>query len=124
MDGNVHGAPTIMKEDLERAYQIDPSLHSVQKTLKVYADVMHIGGKKFLVSVSDPLNLTLQSKIDNESHTTLGLALQGQLALLRSQEFVPMIVYTDPHSTFRSMTQDFLGVEIDIGGAGNYVAQV
>ncbi len=92
--------------------------------MKVYADVMHIVGKKFLVSMSDPLNLTLQSKIDNESRTTLGLALQGQLALLRSWGFVPTIVYTDPHSTFRSMTQDFLGVEIDIGGAGDYVAKV
>jgi hypothetical protein len=33
-------------------------------------------------------------------------------------------VYTDPHSTFRSMTQDFPGVEIDVGGAGDYVAKV
>jgi hypothetical protein len=29
-------------------------------------------------------------------------------------------VYSDPQSAFRSMTQDFPGVEIDIGGAGDY----
>ncbi len=33
-------------------------------------------------------------------------------------------MYTDPHSTFRTMTQDFPGVKIDIGGAGDYVAKV
>jgi hypothetical protein len=52
------------------------------------------------------------------------MALQGQSALLHSRGFIPSIVYTDPHSTFRSMTQDFPGVEIDVGGAGDYVAKV
>jgi hypothetical protein len=103
---------------------VDPALRSVEKTLKVYADVMHMDTKKFLISVTDPLHLTLQSHIESEGRTTLGMALQGQLALLRSRGFVPSIVYTDPHSTFRSMTQDFPGVEIDIGGAGDYVAKV
>ncbi len=103
---------------------VDPSLRSVQKNLKVYADVMHIDGRKFLVSVSDPLNLTLQSMIDSESRTMLGLALQGQLAVLRSRGFAPTIVYTDPHSMFCTMTQDFPGVEIDIGGVGDYVSKV
>jgi hypothetical protein len=40
---------------------------------------MHIDGQLFLVSVADQLNLTLQSKIESESRTALGLALQGQL---------------------------------------------
>jgi hypothetical protein len=52
------------------------------------------------------------------------MALQGQLAVLRSRGFSPEIVYTDPHSTFRSMTQDFPGVAIDVGGANDYVAKV
>jgi hypothetical protein len=113
-DGNVRGGPQLLHADVEQAYRIygtypeyirgkmtrktvgrvpvDPALRSVEKTLKVYADV--------------------------------GMALQGQLALLRSRGFVPSIVYTDPHSTFRSMTQDFLGVEIDIRGADDYVAKV
>jgi hypothetical protein len=85
---------------------------------------MHVDTKKFFVTVSDPLNLTLQCKVENESRMSLGMALQGQLALLRTRGFIPMIVYTDPHSTFRSMTQDFPGMEIDIGGAGDYVAKV
>ena len=41
-----------------------------------------------------------------------------------SQVFKPTIVYADPHSTFRSMMYDFPGVEVDVGGAGDYVPKV
>ncbi len=145
-DGNVRGLPVITQADIERAYKIygqhpeyvrgkmtkktvgrvplDPALCSVEKNLRVYADVMHVDAKKFLITVCDPLNLTIQTKIENEGRMMLGIALQGQLALLRSRGFIPSIVYTDPHSTFHSMIQDFPGVEIDVGGAGDYVAKV
>jgi hypothetical protein len=145
-DGNVWGAPMLIRADLERAYhiyglhpeyvrgkltkknvscmQVDPTLHSTTKNLKLYADVMHIDTKKFLVSVADPLNLTLQSVIAGESRQELGMALQGQLAVLRSKGFIPSIVYVDPQSAFKAMTRDFPGVEIDVGGAGDYVAKV
>ncbi len=115
-----------MRGDVERAYKIygmhpeyvrgkitrkmvgrlpvDLTLRSIEKILKVYADVMHIDTKKFLISVANPLHLTLQSQLESEVRTPLGMALQGQLAMLRSRGFIPSIVYTDPHSTFRSMT--------------------
>ena len=32
-------------------------------------------------------------------------------------------MYTDPQSSFQSKTQDFLGVEIDVGCKGDYVAK-
>jgi hypothetical protein len=136
----------LMREDLERAYKIyglhpeyirgkltkktvgrilvDPTLRSVSKTLKIYVDVMHVDTKKFLVSVADPLNLTMQSLVHSESRQDLGMALQGQMVVLRNRGYVPTIVYSDPQSAFRSMTQDFPGVEIDVGGAGDYVAKV
>jgi hypothetical protein len=66
----------------------------------------------------------MQCYIDNEGRLALAMALQGQLELLKSRGFVPRIVYTDPHSTFRSMTQEFPGTEIEAGGAGDYVAKV
>jgi hypothetical protein len=69
--------------------------------------------------VMDPLNLTLQTKIQSENRLELGMALQVQMAVLRSRGFEPCTVYTDPHSSFRSMTQDFPGVEMDVGGAGD-----
>jgi hypothetical protein len=46
------------------------------------------------------------------------MGLQGQLAVLQAHGFIPEMVYMDPPSTFRSMTQDFPGVTIDVGGAG------
>ena len=100
------------------------ALRSPNKDIRLSADVMHIDGHMFLVSVAAPLQLTLQSHTENESRTSLGMALQGQLGTFRSRGFVPRIVYTDPHSTFRAMTEDFPGVEIDPGGKGDYVPQV
>jgi hypothetical protein len=145
-DGNVRRVPMLMRADIDRAYkiygvhpeyvrgkltrkmvgrmQVDPTLRSVSKTLKVYVDVVHVDTKKFLVSVADPLNLTLQSQVQSESRQDLGMELQGQLVVLRNRGYVPSIVYSDPQSAFRAMTQDFPGVEIDVGGAGNYIAKV
>jgi hypothetical protein len=145
-DGNVWGLPMLMKGDLERAHQIygehpeyvrgqmvrktvgrakaDESLKIVQKNQKLYTDVMHVDTKMFLVTVTEPLNLTLQSKVENESRMCLGMGLQGQLAVLRSRGYMPDTVYTNPHSSFRTMTLNFPGVTIDIGGAGDYISKV
>ncbi len=90
----------------------------------MHADVMHIDSEMFLVSVLEPLNLTLQFKIENESRMSLVMGLQGQLAVLQSRGFMLETVYTDPHSTFRSMTQDFPSVTIDVGHEGDYIAKV
>jgi ribosomal protein L25 (general stress protein Ctc) len=65
---------------------------------------MNVDTKKFLVSVADPLNLTLQTQVQSESRQDLGMALQGQLVVLRNRGYVPSIVYSDPQSAFRAMT--------------------
>ncbi len=103
---------------------VDHTLRHADMNLRIYADVMHVDREKFLVSVADPLNLTLQSIVENESRNALGLGLQSHLATLRSRDYEPRIVYVDPHSSFKTMTQDFPGIEIDIGGSGDYVAKV
>jgi hypothetical protein len=41
-----------------------------------------------------------------------------------AHSLVPRIVYIDPHSTFWSMTQEFPGADIEVGGAGDHVAKV
>ncbi len=100
---------------------VDHTLRHADKNLKLYTDVMHVDREKFLVSVADPLNLMLQSLVENESRNALGLGLQSHLATLRSCDYEPRIVYVDPHSLFRTMTQDFPGTEIDIGGSGDWI---
>jgi hypothetical protein len=71
---------------------VDLTLRQVDKNLKLYTDVMHLDREMFLILVVDPINLTLQSKIERESKQELGLGLQGQLAILRSRDFKPTIV--------------------------------
>ena len=113
----------LTKKKVSRS-QVDLGLGSTDKNLRLYTDVMHLEGNMFLVTVADPLSLTLQSYVENEGMMSLCMALQGQLSLLKSRGFQPRIVYTDPHSTFRSMTQEFTGTEIDVSGANDHVAKV
>jgi hypothetical protein len=146
-DGNVLGMPMLIKDDLIMAYEVygehpeyvqgkmtkrtvgrmkvDISCRSVDKSLHLSTDMMHIDGDMFLILATEPLNLTLQSHIENEGKLALGMVLQGQLVVLHSRGFLPETVYTDPHNMFRSMTQDFAGVAIEVGGANDYyVAKV
>jgi hypothetical protein len=145
-DGNMRGIPlSLNKADVERAYciygvhpeyvrgqmthqkvsrtPVDLGWRSTEKCLKMYVDVMHVNNNMFLISVTDPLNLTLQAGIVSENRLELGMALQGHMAVLQSRGYEPSVVYTDPHSSFKSMTQDFPGVELDVGGAGDHVSK-
>jgi hypothetical protein len=103
---------------------IDDNLIQDEKEQTLYTDVMHIDGSKFLVMVCEPLQLTLQCKIERETQQVLGMALQVQLELLRSRGFILTVVHMDPQSAFRMLTTQFPGVVIDIGGAGDYVSKV
>jgi hypothetical protein len=113
----------MVKKRASRAV-IDDSLILDEKKQTLYTDVMHIDGSKFLVTVCEPLQLTLQCKIERETQQVLGMALQVQLELLRSRGFIPTVVHTDLQSAFRTLTTQFPGVVVDIGGAGDYVSKV
>jgi hypothetical protein len=56
------------------------------KEQKLYTDLMHIGGKNFLIIVIEPRNLMLQSYLENETRTNHGFVLQGLLGMLRNHE--------------------------------------
>jgi hypothetical protein len=113
----------MVKKKASRAV-IDKNLILDEKKQTLYTDIMHIDGSKFLVTVCKPLQLTLQCKIERETQQVLGMALQGQLELLRSRGFIPTVVHTDPQSAFRTLTSQFPGIVIDVGGAGDYVSKV
>jgi len=103
--------------------RIDISRKSVDKSLHLSTDVMLIDGDMFLILVTEPLNLMLQSHLENEGKLALGMALQSQLAVLHSRGLVPETVYTDLHSTFRLVTRNFPGGAIDVAGASDYIAK-
>jgi hypothetical protein len=145
-DGNIFGLPELTRQDILRAYDvygvpvayvrgkmtrqaiaravIDPEAIMKEKNQVIYADVMHVDGLKFLISVVEPLQLTIQVQLENETADQLGLALQGHISLLRVRGFYPTVVYVDPQSGFRAIKNLFPGVLIDDGGASDYVPKV
>lgn len=71
----------------------DDYLVMTKKKQLLRTDVMHLDGQWwFLIIVCEPLQLTLQSSIEREMATVLGIALQGQIELLHSG-FLPIRVY-------------------------------
>lgn len=88
-----------------------------EKNLMLYTDVMHVEGQRFLVTVCDPLQLTLQVCVERELQST-------QLDLIRSKGFVPTRMYVDPQSALKTLATKFENVSMDIGGVGDFVPKV
>jgi len=104
---------------------LNDALHSENKSHCKYSNVMHVDGEKFLMSsVTDLLQLALQSCLASEGKMSLGMALQSHLSILMMRGFERTFVYTDPQSAFCMMTNAILGVKLDTGGAGDYVDKV
>ncbi len=85
---------------------------------------MHIDGQKFLFSVVEPLQLTIQAHIQNETASQLGLGIQGHLGVLRPRGFQPTTIYTGPQAGFHTLVGQFPNVNVDIGGAKDFVSKV
>ncbi len=145
-DGNIAYLPMLTAADVRRAYDMfgepvgavrgkmtrkkvgravyDNDLVMDQKKQSLFSDVMHVDSCRFLVTVCKPLQLVMQCAIERESANALGIALQGQLELLRSRGFTPIRVHTDPQSSFRTIATSFENVVIDVSGAGDFVPKV
>jgi hypothetical protein len=61
------------------------TLCSSEQKQKLSMDMMEIDGKEFFMMVSDPLQLALQTSVENESKQVLGMGLQGRLMTLWSR---------------------------------------
>jgi hypothetical protein len=102
---DIYGIPVayvlgkLTKKAISRAV-IDPTAIMREKVQTLHTDVMHLEGHKFLISLVEPLQLTLQKLLKNETADQLGLGLQGQLSLLRTKGFQPTVVYIDPQLGF------------------------
>jgi hypothetical protein len=90
----------------------------------LHTDVMHIDSHKFLVSLVEPLQLTIQTLLKNEMADQLGVGLQGQLSLIQASGFQPTVVYVDPQTGFRAIKDMFPGVLIDDSGAADHVPKI
>jgi hypothetical protein len=102
----------------------DDDLVMDERKQSLFSDVMHVDNCRFLVTVCEPLQLVMQCAIERESVSALGVALQGQLELLRSRGFTPVRVHSDPQSSFRTISMSFENVVIDVSGAGDFDPKV
>ncbi len=68
---------------------------------------MHVDGQPFLVTMCEPLQLTIQVAVEWESQGVLGPAQQGQLELLRSRGLMHVRVHVDLQSTLKSLATKF-----------------
>lgn len=79
---------------------IDPLAVMREKHQELHTHVMNLDGNNYLVSVVEPLQLTIQAHLENETSDQLGLGLQGHLNILQARGFIPMIVHMVPQSGF------------------------
>ena len=87
-------------------------------------DVMEAGGKKFLISLSEPLQVIVNVPVTNLTIAKLGEALQKHLDLLRMFGFSVQVVYTDPLKALLALRGSFPGVEITATGAGDHLPKI
>jgi hypothetical protein len=88
------------------------------------ADVMHVCGEKFLVSISSPLEVLLVKHVKNLSTDSLGVALQAHINTLRSRGFEPERILVDPHKSLMALQGAYPGVHIDPVGAGDHLDKI
>jgi hypothetical protein len=103
---------------------VDPTAIMKEKLQVLYTDVMHIDSNKFLVSVVEPQQLTIQAHLQHEMATRLGLGIQGHLNVLWSCGVQPTTIYMDPQAGFRTLVGQFPNVSLEIGGAKDFVSKV
>jgi len=88
------------------------------------ADVMHVAGEKFLISVSSPLEVLLVKHLNGLSRDSLGTGVQAHINTLRSRGFEPKRVMVDPHKSLVALQGAYPGVEIDPSGAGDHLDKI
>jgi hypothetical protein len=95
---------------------IDPSLKDYDHVNQVMtSDVMHVGGKQFLLSLLHPLDLLEKLTAD-----ALISAFQGQVDTVASRGFRVRVIHMDPQPGHGSYNGSVTGVEFDIQGAGDH----
>jgi hypothetical protein len=145
-DGNVRNVPYSI-EDVRRFFNIygtqNPALrgkttrrHAKGTTMEdtkaklqltnqvMVANIMHVAGEMFLVSVSSPLEIILVKHIASLSAASLGAGVQSHINTLRSRGFEPIRVMIDPHKSLVALQEASLGVEIDPSGAGDHLDKI
>jgi len=91
---------------------------------EMVADIIHVAGVKFMVSLSSPLQIVLMVPTPSLSKLALGKALQQHLDLLRMFGFDARIVFVDPFKSLVGLRGTIPGVEVQATGAGDHLPKL
>ena len=91
---------------------------------RMYSDVFAIREQRFLMTLAEPLGLVLTTHAERKTTEELGLALHGQINVVRSRGFKPQVVYMDPQPALKALQHQMTGVEVDVSGAGDHLDKI
>ncbi len=74
----------------------DDNIKMQEVRQELHSDVMHVMSQKYLVSVVEPLHITLVTFVERETALCLGRALQDHMDAIREKGFNPVRVHGDP----------------------------
>ena len=100
---------------------IDEGLKEQRKKQLLTSDVMFALGGKYLVSVIEPLELTITVPVKSRKIEALGKALMSQIHLLGTRGFSVTWVITDLEGGLVALKDKIPGVVIDVVGAGDHL---
>jgi len=104
---------------------VDPSLKDYDHINQALtSDVMHLGGKQFLITLAEPLELLLVSSLEKLTADVLLAAIQGQVDLIASRGYKARVIHMDPQPGFRSLKGSIAELEFDEGGAGDHAEKI
>jgi len=91
---------------------------------EMVADVMHVAGAKFVISLASPLQILLVIPTPSPSRLALGRALQEHINLIRMFGFDARIVFVDPFKSLVGLRGSIPGVEVQATGAGDHLPKL
>jgi hypothetical protein len=104
---------------------VDPHLKDCEHIVQsLTSDVMHMGGKKYLASLCEPLSLLIISPMETLTAESLLQAIRAQVNLISSRGYKAGLIHMDPQPGFRSLSGAIDGLEFDEGGAGDHSEKI
>jgi len=115
---------TTQDKYITRRDDFDSGLLEQVTMQEMVADIMHVAGAKFMVSLSSPLQIVLMVPTPSLSKIALGRALQQHIDLLRMFKFNARIVFVDPFKSLVGLRGTIPGVEVQATGAGDHLPKL
>jgi hypothetical protein len=122
----MHGKPTVLHRDKMTQRDVNKTL--IGPPLKNYdqvnqvmtSDVMHVGGKQYLLSLVQPLDLLLVTKLEKLTDDVIISAFKGKVDFVASRGFHVHVIHMSPQPGHGTYSGSVSGVEFDIQGAGDH----